>query len=165
MLPMPKKPLKTAEATRRRINLWTPLLFSGIQITHLSEDYTHCRARLRDWRITKNSHGSQFGGSLFALTDPIYAMMLNCIFGQTHYVWDKSAEIEFVKPGYGAVYLDCSIDAYTVEHIKNATANGEKYLPDFTVRLFDEAGDTIALVKRTIYLRLKKELRPQQHAG
>ena len=160
MLPMPKKPLKTAEATRRRINLWAPLLFSGIQITHLSEDYTHCRARLRHWHLTKNSHGSQFGGSLFALTDPIYAMMLNCIFGDKHYVWDKAASIDYIKPGYGAVYLDCRIDPQTVAEIRERTASGDKYLPEFTIRLFDDAGETVAEVKRTVYLRLKKEYRP-----
>lgn len=160
MLPMPKKRLKTADATRRRINLWTPLLFSGIQITYLSEDYTHCRARLRNWRNTKNSHGTQFGGSLFALTDPIYAMMLNCIFGDKHYVWDKSAEIEFIKPGHGEVYLDCQISPEQIAQIQSQTENGDKYLPEFTVRIFDEHDDTVAMVKRVVYVRLKKEHRP-----
>lgn len=45
MLPLPKKRPTTAEKLRRRMNWWAPLLFTGIQITYLSEDYTHCRAR------------------------------------------------------------------------------------------------------------------------
>lgn len=162
MLPLPAIRPKTAAGMRFRLNIWMPLLFSGIRITHISDDFTHIRATLKNWRSTQNSHGTQFGGSLFAFTDPIYALLLGCIFGETHYVWDKSAEIDFVSPGRGAVYLDCSISPEQIEEIRQKTANGEKYLPEFTVRVFDEKGDTVAMVKRTVYLRLKKEFRPKQ---
>ena len=100
MLPLPRKRPKTAAALRRRLNWWSPLFFAGIQITHLSDDFMHCRARLRNWFNTKNTHGSQFGGSLFALTDPIYPIMLGCLYGDKYYVWDKSAHIEFVQPAW-----------------------------------------------------------------
>lgn len=161
MLPLPKTRPKNATKLRRRMNLWPPLFFTGIQITYLSDDYTHCRARLRNWFNTKNTHGSQFGGSLFAMTDPIYAMMCNCLFGDKHYVWDKSATIEFVKPGRGEVYLDCKISRENIEDILANTANGEKYFPEFTVRVFDSSGETIAIAQRTLYIRLKKEFRPK----
>lgn len=160
MLPLPRRRPKNAAALRRRLNWWTPLLFSGIHISHLSDDFTHIKATLKDWKRTKNSHGSQFGGSLFAFTDPIYALLLNCLFGETHYVWDKSAEIDFIKPGFGAVHLDCRLSPDDIAQIRQATANGDKYLPEFTVRVFDDQGDTVALVKRTVYVRLKKEFRP-----
>ena len=60
MLPLPRKRPKTAAALRRRLNWWSPLFFAGIQITYLSDDFMHCRARLRNWFNTKNTHGSQF---------------------------------------------------------------------------------------------------------
>lgn len=161
MLPLPKKFPKTAKQLRRRLNLWSPLFFTGIKITHLSDDYTHCRATLKNWRNTKNSHGTQFGGSLFAMTDPIYAMMCNCLFGKKYYVWDKSAHIEFIKAGVGEVYLDCQISREEIDAIIAATADGEKHLPEFTVRVFDANNETIAIAKRTLYIRLKKEFRPQ----
>lgn len=161
MLPLPKRMPATAEKLRKRLNLWSPLFFSGIKITYLADDYTHCRAMLKNWRRNKNSHGTQFGGSLFALTDPIYAMMCNCLFGEKHYVWDHSAYIEFIKPGYGEVYLDCQISHQEIDEILTATADGEKHLPEFTVRVFDENGDTVALAKRILYVRLKKEFRPK----
>lgn len=161
MLPLPKKRPKSATALRRRMNWWSPLFFTGIQITYLSDDYTHCRARLRNWHFTKNSHRSQFGGSLFALTDPIYPIMLSSIFGDRYYVWDKEAHIDFIKPGYGEVYLDCHLTMDDLESIKSATDNGEKHLPQFTVRIFDKNGETVAVATRTLYVRLKKEYRPQ----
>ncbi|XXQ69215.1 DUF4442 domain-containing protein [Neisseriaceae bacterium B1] len=160
MLPLPKRPPANAEKLRRRLNWWSPLFFMGIQITYLSNDYTHCRARLRNWFNTKNTHGSQFGGSLFAMTDPIYAMMCNCLFGDRHYVWDKAASIEFVKPGRGEVYLDCQISHEKIEEILAHTATGEKHFPEFTVRVFDANDDTIAIAQRILYIRLKKEYRP-----
>lgn len=164
MLPLPRTKPKSAEKLRRRLNLWSPLFFTGIRITHLSEDYTHCRATLKNWRNTKNSHGTQFGGSLFAMTDPIYAMMCNCIFGDKHYVWDKAAHIEFVKAAVGEVYLDCRISHEEIAAIEAAAASGEKHLPEFTVRVFDADNQTIAIAKRTLYVRLKKEFRPQAAA-
>lgn len=163
MLPLPSLP-KNAKSMRRRLNWWPPLFFAGIQITYLSDDYTHCKARLRNWFATKNIHGTQFGGSLFAMTDPIYAMICNCIFGEKHYVWDKSASIEYIKPAHGEVYLDCQIQPEEVAAIIANTADGEKYCPEFTVRVFDKNNETIAIAKRTIYIRLKKEFRPVQAA-
>ena len=162
MLPLPRKRPKNAKTLRRRLNLWSPLLFSGIQITHLSDDFTHCKARLKNWRNTQNSHGTQFGGSLFALTDPIYAMMLNCLFADKYYVWDKSAHIDFVKPGYGEVYLDCQVSKQDIDNIIKNTESGDKYLPEFTVRIFDKNDETIAIAKRVLYVRLKKEFRPAE---
>ena len=61
---------------RRVLNLWPPFLFSGIRITELSDDYRHCRVELKNWPGTRNANGSQFGGSLFAMTDPVYSLML-----------------------------------------------------------------------------------------
>lgn len=116
---------------------------------------------LKNWRNTKNSHGTQFGGSLFALTDPIYAMMCNCLFHEKYYVWDKSAHIEFIKASKGAVFLDCQISRAEIDEIIAATADGEMHLPEFTVRVFDEQNETVAIAKRTLYIRLKKEFRPE----
>ena len=160
MLPLPKKMPKTANRLRHRLNLWSPLFFAGIKITYLSDDYTHCRATLKNWPFTKNPHGAQFGGSLFALTDPIYAMMCNCLLNQTHYVWDKEAHIDFIKAARGEVYLDCQISRKEIDEILSATASGEKHFPQFTVRVFDENNETIAIATRTLYVRLKKEFRP-----
>lgn len=83
------------------------------------------------------------------------------LFGETHYVWDKFAHIDFIKPAFGEVYLDCQLSQDKIDHILAQTANGEKTFVDFDVRIFDANNDTIALAKRTLYLRLKKEFRPQ----
>lgn len=160
MFSLPKKIPKSPKQLCRHLNWWSPLLFTGIKITYFSDDYTHCKAKLKNWVCTKNTHGSQFGGSLFAMTDPIYAVICLCLFGDKYYVWDKAASIEFIQAAYDEVYLDCHITHHEIEQIQQNTANGEKFFPEFTVRLFDKNNNTIAIAKRTLYIRLKKEYRP-----
>ena len=160
MAALPRKLPKSAATLRRRMNLWAPLRYSGIVVTHISPDFTHLRAKLRNLPYTRNMNGSQFGGSLLSITDPIYSVMLLGALGDNYYVWDKSAAIDFIKPGFGEVYLDCKLNYDDVERIRAATAGGDKYLPEFTVRLFDKNDETIALATRVIYIRLKKEFRP-----
>lgn len=156
-----RRRFRSAATTRKILNLWPPLLFSGIHITELSNDFRHIKSRLRDWPGTRNLHGAQFGGSLFSLTDAAYAVMFNGLIGNKYFVWDKSAHIDFIKPGRGEVYIDCTITDEMLAGVYEHTKNGEKYLPEYEVRIFDKNGDTVAIVKRTLYIRLKPSFRPK----
>lgn len=153
---------REAEALRQGLNDWTPLLYSGIEITHIAEDFTRITAVLREYQETQNTHGTQFGGSLFAMTDPIYPMMLHHYFADRCYIWDKCATIDFIKPGRGDVFLDCSISREQIDEITKVIETGEKCLPEFEVRIFDSEGETVAIAKRTLYVRLRKEFRPEK---
>lgn len=146
---------------RRFMNLWPPFLFAGIYIQELSDDYSFCRVKLRAWVATRNVNGSQFGGNLFAMTDPIYPLMLLGIFGKEHFVWDKEASIEFIKPAFKATYFECHLSPETITDIKRACADGDKHFPVIENNITDAQGNVIARVKRTLYIRLKPEYRPQ----
>lgn len=152
---------ESAKFTRIMLNLWPPLFFSGIRILELSNDFRYMRATLKDWSGTRNVHGAQFGGSLFALTDASYSAMLNGMIGKRYYVWDKAAHIDFIKPGRGAVFIECRITDEMLHDIYENTKNGEKYLPEIPVRVFDKNGETVALAKRMLYIRLKPTFRPK----
>ena len=52
--------------------------------------------RLTRWN--KNYMGVHFGGSLFAMTDPFYMVMLATNLGNEYVVWDKAASIRYGKP-------------------------------------------------------------------
>ena len=155
-----RKFCRTANGLRRVMNLWPPLFFSGIQIMEMSEDYRYMKARLRNWPLTRNLHGAQFGGSLFAMTDAAYALMLNGLMRHKYYVWDKSSHIDFIKPGRGEVYIECQISNEQLAEIYERTKDGEKFFPEFEVRIFDKNGETVAIAKRVIYVRLKPSFRP-----
>ncbi|CAM5225678.1 hypothetical protein ALON55S_05025 [Alishewanella longhuensis] len=72
---------------RHLLNFWPPFFFSGIKVAVLSDDYRYCKVELKSRPWTKNINRSQFGGWMFAMTDPIYPLMLmgalggNTLFG------------------------------------------------------------------------------------
>ncbi len=144
-----------ANTLRRLINLWPPFLFTGIHATRISPDYREvdCQLSLR-W-YNRNYVGTHFGGSLFAMTDPWYMLMLMPLLGRDYFVWDQQAGIEFIAPGRGKVTARFRIDDATLAEIRERTASGEKYLPQFVIDIVDEQNELIARVTKTLYVRKK----------
>lgn len=140
---------------RHGINLWPPFLFAGIHLTRLSADYTQARVelRLRPWN--RNYVGTHFGGSLFAMTDPFWMLMVLHHLGRDHYVWDKAGEIEFVKPGRGVVWTGFTLDAATLDALRTGAANGAKVLHWFQNEVVDADGEVVARVRKQLYVRRK----------
>ena len=144
-----------ADTLRRLMNLWPPFLFSGISLTRVSEDYREAEVQLRKRWFNQNYVGVHFGGSLFAMTDACYMVMLVKILGKGYYVWDRRATIDYVKPGRGTVTARFAVTDERLKEILDRTASGEKYLPEFTVEITDAGGDVVARVMKTLYVRRK----------
>jgi acyl-coenzyme A thioesterase PaaI-like protein len=146
---------KKSWAFRFIMNIWPPMFFAGIRVTKMSKDFKFARAELtlRPWN--KNAVGSHFGGSLFAMTDPFYMLILSNL-GKGYVVWDKSADIDFIKPGRGKVIADFQLTQSLIDEIINKTANGDKYLPVIPVYVKDQQGHVVAKLNRTLYIRRKK---------
>lgn len=92
------------------------------------------------------------------MTDPIYALMLIGILGHEYYVWDKQADINFLKPGSSDLNAHFIISDDCVRWIKQQTADGDKCFPEFVVNVMNADGDTVATVKRVLYVRKKPNL-------
>jgi len=135
--------------------MWPPLLFSRIRLTSLSNDFRQAEAKMTLSLWNKNAMGAQFGGSLFAMTDPFYMLMLMGYLGKDYIVWDKFSDIDFIKPGRGTVYAKFHLTDELLQNIKDNTAEGNKYLPVIAVTIMDDAGDVVAKVNKTIYIRKK----------
>src|SRR5690625_7984539 len=96
------------------------------------------------------------------MTDPWYMLMLMHNLGRDYYVWDRGAHLDFLEPGRGVVRAQFRITDETLEHIREQTASGEKYLPEFTVDILNENDTLVARAVRTIYVRHKHhESRPR----
>lgn len=149
---------------RRLVNFWPPLFFAGIKATRISPDFRTIDVALKLRWYNRNYVGTQFGGSLFAMTDPWYMMMLMHNLGGDYYVWDKSAHIDFTAPGRGPVRAEFRLDDATLDRIRAHTRHGEKYLPEFTVDILDRDDTLVARVVRTIYVRHKPHKRPSDKA-
>jgi len=140
---------------RHGMNLWPPFLFSGIHVAAIADDWRSARVELRMRPWNRNYVGTHFGGSLFAMTDPFWMILVKERLGPGHFVWDQAGEIEFLKPGRGTVHADFRLDDGTVETIRAATAEGAKYLHWFQTEVVDAGDEVIARVRKQVYARRK----------
>ena len=145
-----------AKSLRRYMNFWPPFLFAGIHITRLDDDFRHARVELRQRWYNRNYVGTHFGGSLFAMTDPFWMIMVLRRLGSDYLVWDQAADIRFVKPGRGTVAVAFDLDEAVLDEIRAAAAGGEKVLRWFEMDVRDEAGDVVARVRKQVYVRRKR---------
>ena len=147
---------------RHVFNFWPPFLFAGIHVTRMSADWREARVELRMRPWTKNYVGTHFGGSLFSMTDPFWMILVKECLGSDYIVWDKAAEIEFVKPGKGTVHASFKVEDSVLDEIRSATGNGDKYLYWLPVEIIDRQGDVVAKIRKQIYVRRKPHKRPAQ---
>ena len=136
-------------------NLWSPFRGAGIRITHVSPDFREIRVELRLRWYNKNYVGTHFGGSLYAMTDPFYMMMLINNLGREYIVWDKGAVIDFKKPGRGTVCVRFVLSSEEIDAIRAKADELGKYVFDRPVEIVDEAGEIVATVLKTLYVRRK----------
>ena len=146
----------TARNLRRVLNLWPPFLFAGIRVTALSDDFRHARVELRMRPWNRNYVGTHFGGSLFSMTDPFWMIMVKESLGRDYMVWDRAAEIAFLKPGRGTVAATFDLAQADVDALRAQAAGGDKVLHWFETGIVDAAGETVAQVRKQVYVRRKR---------
>ena len=148
-----------AAALRRLMNLWPPFLVNGIRVLGISDDWSRAEVvlRLRPWN--RNYVGSQFGGNLFAMTDPFWMVLALHRLGPDYYVWDKAAEIEFVIPAREHVYARFHLDDASIVELRAAAASGAKVLRWFETEVVTRSGEVVARVRKQLYVRLKPRAR------
>lgn len=147
-------------ALRWLFNAWPPFLASGIHVTALGADWRHAEVELRMRPWNRNYVGTHFGGSLFAMTDPFWMILVMRALGPDYVVWDKAGDIEFVKPGRGTVRCRFDLTDAVLEALRADAAGGDKVLRWFEVPVVDAGGDVVARVRKQLYVRLKPRARP-----
>ncbi|HYS14533.1 MAG TPA: DUF4442 domain-containing protein, partial [Burkholderiaceae bacterium] len=85
------------------MNLWPPFLGAGIRVRNIAPDFREVRVDMRLGFGNRNYFGTHFGGSLYAMTDPFFVMMVHHNLPRDYMVWDKAGSIEYVAPGRGCV--------------------------------------------------------------
>lgn len=138
---------------RRGMNLWPPFAGAGIRVTRISADFREVDVKLALGVLNRNFFGTQFGGAMYAMTDPFFAIMMLRNLGAGYVVWDKAGAIEYRKPGRGDVFAHFVVRAADVARAKRATMSGGKHEPTFRVRVKDADGETVAEVAKTLYIR------------
>ncbi|MGN6380982.1 MAG: DUF4442 domain-containing protein [Dyella sp.] len=144
---------------RRLLNLWPPFLFNSIRLLTLSDDWSEARVvlRLRPWN--RNYVRTQFGGNLFAMTDPFWMLLAMHQLGRDYLVWDKAGAIDFVAPGREDVYAHFKLEPSVVDELRQAAAGGGKVLRWFETEVTTASGEVVARVRKQLYVRLKPRAR------
>ena len=155
------KLLTSPKTCKLVFNLWPPFLGTGIKVVYISDDFKEVKLRLKLRFYNKNYINTQFGGSLFAMTDPFYTFMLLKQLGKNCLICDQAANINYITFGKGDVKASLKLTDMEINQIKEKTANGEKFLPKFNIELLDRKSDKlIAQLTRTLYVRKRKVEKP-----
>lgn len=136
------------------LRFWPTYAFAGIRVRAIAADYTAAQVQLRVGLLNRNFFGTAFGGSLYAMTDPFYALLMVGQLGRDYRVWDRAASIRFLKPGTGVLTAEFNLPKSEVERIRALAAGGDKVEPVYTVDVRDARGELIAQVEKTLYVRL-----------
>ena len=152
-----KKLARKVRFLRWLLNFYPPYLGAGVKVRYISSDFREVRVSMGLKWYNRNYVRTQFGGSLYSMTDPFYMLMLMENLGRDYVVWDKAAHIEFISPGQGTVHAEFKIDEDMLNTIREHTAAGEKYLPNYQVDVRDDRGTLVARVDKTLYIRRKPQ--------
>ncbi len=138
-----------------RFNLFPAFRGTGGRVVSIATDWMQVQVKLPlNWR-TRNYVGTIFGGSLYGVVDPFYMLMLMRILGNRYIVWDKAANIQFIKPGRSTLYASFQIDQEEIALIKSLTLEQRSIDRKYKVELVDKNGKVHAIIEKTIYIRKK----------
>ena len=148
--------IKGSHALRRWINLWPPFMGMGIRIKHIASDMKTIDVEMKLSFWNANYVGTHFGGSLFAMTDPFYMLMLMANLGSNYIVWDKAATIRYKKPGRGTVRAEFRLSDSQIDDVREKLNTLPKYETVFSVEVKDETGIVIAEVEKVLHVRKRE---------
>lgn len=140
-------------------SMWPPFLAAGIKVQYINHDFTKIDVTMSLGIRNSNYVGTHFGGNIFAMTDPFYMIMIMNNIGRSYYVWDKSAEIQFLKPGRGILTAEfrLTVDDFEMIHDEIAKSEKGKFLLKKTVQVLDSEKDVVAQVDKVIYIKKKSD--------
>lgn len=148
-----------AKYLKLALNIWPPYIGTGIKITDLADDYSYAKVIIKQRFYNLNYFGTHYGGNLFTMTDPFYILMIAHRLGKEYFVWDQKAIIEYVKPGKGTLTAEFCVTDEMVDEFRKKAEKGDKHLPVLETNIVNQAGETVAKLTRTIYIRKKNRFR------
>ena len=140
-------------------SLWPPFIGSGISIDKVEmregELYAiNTRLKLRFWN--SNYVGTQFGGSLFSMSDPFYMVLLLRRLGAQFVVWDKSGSIRYRRPGRTDCFARFEVPDEELKKIRETVL--EKGTLDWNVKVLirDQNDEVVAEVDKVLYIATRE---------
>jgi acyl-coenzyme A thioesterase PaaI-like protein len=141
---------------KRLMNIYPPYLGTGVKVDFISDDWKELQVSMNLRWYNRNIVGTHFGGSLYSMIDPHLMILLMKLLGKDYIVWDKSANIEFVKASRKKVRCVLKVTDDDLEKIKQNTEKGDKHFAKFYVEIREEDKELVARAEKIIYVRKKQ---------
>lgn len=135
-------------------NLWPPFLGLGISVK-ISTDFKKTTVTLKKRFWNANYFGAQYGGGIFAMTDGIHMLMLIQNLPKNYRIWDKSANIHYLKRGLTTLTADFLIREHDLKQIESDLTQHASMDWSATVNIKDETGQIVAKVTRVLSIKRK----------
>lgn len=135
------------------MSLYPPLLFAGVRVEHVADDWTSVRVRHRVSWWNGNHNGAAYGGTLSAMTDPFFGLMAFQQLGADYVVRNTSASIDFFEAGRGTVTATMQLTSDEVDAIRGVTADGSKSVTRHSTEIVASDGSVVDRAQQQLYAR------------
>ena len=140
---------------KKLLNLYPPFIGAGIRLKKYNKEGTSYLVEMKLRWYNRNVYGTHFGGSLYAMCDPFFVFVAYAHFGDNYIIWDKSASIEFKRPGKGTVRALFYISDDRLVEMKETVDKEGKKTFHFIAEVKDKDEKVVAVVNKEIYIRKK----------
>lgn len=140
------------------MRLYPPLLFQRIWVRSFRPGFRGAEVKIAKSLFNKNYNGSIFGGTIYAATDPFFALLFDQLLQRKGYkvrVWLKSASIQYLKPGLGSLYFTIQITDEMLEEAVLALDGPGKFIKAYPMEIKNNQGEICATVMNEVYIRTR----------
>jgi acyl-coenzyme A thioesterase PaaI-like protein len=138
------------------MRLYPPMFFQRIWVKKIDKDFRGIDVKINRSLFTTNLGSATFGGTIFAATDPFYALLIGQIMQHKGFkitVWLKSAEIQYLKPARKDLHYSIKIDDEMIKEVERAITNEGKFIKTYPIEIFDTTGDLCVTAQNEVYIR------------
>lgn len=139
------------------LNIYGPYVGAGVKITHIDKEWREIHVLMKLRWYNRNIMGTHFGGSLYSMIDPHLMILAMNRLGKEYIVWDRAADVKYLKPATGTVSTEISLNDEQLQDIIDNTADGSSYRPTFEIAIRDSSGKTVTKVNKVLYIKRKIE--------
>lgn len=136
--------------------LYPPLLFQRIWVKRFHTGFRGADVKINKSLFNKNYNGSIFGGTIYAATDPFFAILFDQLLQRQGFkvrVWLKSASIQYLKPGRTDLFFTVRVTDEMLEDAIRALNTNGKFIRAFPMEIKDKEGQVCATVLNEVYVR------------
>ncbi|MGY4386235.1 hypothetical protein ACVWYN_003286 [Pedobacter sp. UYP24] len=136
--------------------LYPPLLFQRIWVKKFHKGFRGVEVKINKSLFNNNYNNSIFGGTIYAATDPFYALLFDQLLQRQGFkvrIWLKSASIQYLKPGRSDLYFTIKITDDMLQDAIEALNTSGKFVKAYPMEITNAEGEICATVMNEVYIR------------